>query len=65
MSDAAIDLLLKEGRDPDYGARLLRRAIQKLIEDPVAEMLLKREVASGDTILADVGPEGLTFVKKQ
>lgn len=65
VSDSAAELLLKEGRDPEYGARPLRRAIQKLVEDPVAEMLLKREVVAGDTILVDAGPDGLTFAKKE
>ena len=65
VTDSAIEILLKEGRDPDFGARPLRRAIQKLVEDPIAEMMLKREVANGDTILADAGSEGLTFSKKQ
>ncbi|KYZ75601.1 ATP-dependent Clp protease ATP-binding subunit ClpC [Anaerosporomusa subterranea] len=64
VSDSAVQELLKEGRDPAYGARPLRRAIQKLVEDPVAEMLLKREVVAGDTIMADAGTDGLTFTKK-
>ena len=63
-TDNAIGELLTAGRDPEYGARPLRRAIQKLVEDPLAEMLLKREVVAGDTILADAGSEGLTFTKK-
>lgn len=65
VSDGAVEQLLKEGRDPEYGARPLRRAIQKLVEDPIAEMLLKREVVAGDTILVDTGSDGLTFAKKE
>ncbi|MDU4960957.1 MAG: ATP-dependent Clp protease ATP-binding subunit [Sporomusaceae bacterium] len=65
VSDQAVAVLLKEGRDPEYGARPLRRAIQKLVEDPVAELLLKRELADGDTLMADASPDGLAFVKKQ
>lgn len=57
--------LLKEGSDYAYGARPLRRAIQKLVEDSIAEMLLRREVAAGDVVLVDADEAGkLTFAKK-
>ncbi|MBP2649555.1 MAG: clpC [Firmicutes bacterium] len=56
--------LLKEGSDFEYGARPLRRAIQKLVEDSIAEMLLKGEVADGDTVVVDADDAGkLTFTK--
>jgi ATP-dependent Clp protease ATP-binding subunit ClpC len=42
--------LVKEGRDYAYGARPLRRAIQKLVEDEVAELMLRRTVTAGDTV---------------
>ncbi|MCX7781172.1 MAG: ATP-dependent Clp protease ATP-binding subunit [Negativicutes bacterium] len=65
VSDRAKSVLLKEGSDFAYGARPLRRAIQKLVEDEVAELLLKREVANGDTIVVDADENGkLTFAKK-
>ncbi|EGO62875.1 ATP-dependent Clp protease ATP-binding subunit [Acetonema longum] len=65
VQDAAKEIIMKEGHDPDFGARPLRRAIQKLVEDPISEMLLRREVAAGDTILADVAEDGqLRFAKK-
>lgn len=65
VTDKAKAELLKEGKDYAYGARPLRRAIQKLVEDEIAELLLKREVAQGDSILVDAGDDRkLTFTKK-
>ena len=57
-------MLAKEGTDPIYGARPLRRAIQTLIEDPLAEQLLAQGWGAGDIVLVDVGEDGkLTFSK--
>ena len=42
-----------KGYDPQYGARPLNRAIQKYLEDPVAEEILKGEINEGDTLVAD------------
>lgn len=65
VTDKAKAELLKEGKDYAYGARPLRRAIQKMVEDEIAELLLKREVSQGDSILVDAGQDGkLTFTKK-
>ena len=50
---AADDVLVQEGTDFAYGARPLKRAIQKLVEDPVAEMLLSGSVKDGNTIHVD------------
>lgn len=50
---AADDLLVEEGTDFAYGARPLKRAIQKLVEDPIAEMLLSSSVKEGNTIHVD------------
>ncbi len=50
---AADDVLVQEGTDFAYGARPLKRAIQKLVEDPVAEMLLSSSVKEGNTIHVD------------
>ena len=64
-TEAAKQELLKEGRDPHYGARPLRRAIQKLVEDEVAELFLKGEVNRGDTVVVDANEAGkLTFAKQ-
>jgi ATP-dependent Clp protease ATP-binding subunit ClpC len=63
LTDAARDLVAKEGTDPIYGARPLRRAIQTLIEDPLAEALLPGTWKSGDLILEDAVDGQLTFTK--
>lgn len=64
VTDEAKNELLKEGRDQAYGARPLRRAIQKMVEDEIAELMLKREFLPTDTILVDVDSGKLTFAKK-
>jgi ATP-dependent Clp protease ATP-binding subunit ClpC len=53
LTEKAKDFLSDKGFDPQYGARPLNRAIQKYLEDPVAEEILKGEVSEGDTIVAD------------
>ncbi len=55
LSDEAKEFLAAEGYDPTLGARPLRRAIQKLVEDPLSERLLNKEFSIGDEILVDVG----------
>ncbi len=66
ITDAAKALLAKKGWDPQFGARPLRRAIQRMVEDELAEEMLKGAVVSGDHILADVDsedPEKLKYSK--
>ncbi len=53
VSDSAKELILKKGYDPAFGARPLKRAIQRLVEDTVSEEILKRTVMPGDTITVD------------
>jgi ATP-dependent Clp protease ATP-binding subunit ClpB len=53
LTHAATDLLLREGYDPAYGARPLRRTIQRLIQDPLALQILEGKVLSGDHIRVD------------
>ncbi len=53
LTMAAKDFLSEKGYDPQYGARPLNRAIQKYLEDPIAEELLKSEISEGDVLLAD------------
>ncbi|NLP41887.1 MAG: ATP-dependent Clp protease ATP-binding subunit [Veillonellaceae bacterium] len=65
VTEKAIAELLKEGRDYAYGARPLRRAIQKMVEDSIAEMMLSREAGTGDTVVVDADEQGkLLFTKK-
>ncbi|MBO6182483.1 MAG: ATP-dependent Clp protease ATP-binding subunit, partial [Acidaminococcaceae bacterium] len=54
VTPAARDKLLQEGMDPRYGARPLRRALQKEIEDELADLYLERTFTDGDEILIDV-----------
>ncbi|MCU0354561.1 MAG: AAA family ATPase, partial [Cytophagales bacterium] len=63
LTEKAKDFLAEKGYDPQYGARPLNRAIQRYLEDPVAEEILKGDFAEGDTILADYEGTGesLTF----
>ncbi|HAI74851.1 MAG TPA: Clp protease ClpC [Microscillaceae bacterium] len=58
LTDTAKDFVAEKGYDPQYGARPLNRAIQKYLEDPIAEEILKGEFAEGDTILVDYSGEG-------
>ena len=53
LTDAAKDLLFTEGFDPDFGARPLKRAIQKLVQDPLALKILDGEVLHGDHVIVD------------
>ena len=53
LTEKAKDFLSEKGYDPQFGARPLNRAIQKYLEDAVAEEILKGEINEGDTILAD------------
>jgi ATP-dependent Clp protease ATP-binding subunit ClpC len=60
FSDAAKEFLADKGFDPDLGARPLGRTIQKFVEDPIAEELLKMEMSDGDTIDIDYDKEANT-----
>jgi ATP-dependent Clp protease ATP-binding subunit ClpB len=58
VTDRAKDLLAKEGWDPQYGARPLKRAIQRHLEDPLARKVLGGEFPPGTRVVVDVGPTG-------
>ena len=62
LSQKAIEQLAKEGYDPSYGARPLRRLIQRSIENPIAIYLIKKAAAAGETILVDYDPAKDTYV---
>ena len=57
LSDAVKNVLVDKGYDPNMGARPLRRAVQRFIEDPLAEEMLEGKFHSGDHIMADVSPD--------
>ena len=63
VSMEAKEKLVAEGYDPAYGARPLRRAIQRMVEDPLAEDLLKGRYRTGDTVKVEVTKEGITLLK--
>ena len=73
LSDAAKDFLVREGYDPVYGARPLKRALQRLLLDPLALRVLEGEFRDGDTVVADLarlrqgsgeaGPDKISFAK--
>jgi ATP-dependent Clp protease ATP-binding subunit ClpC len=58
LSDAATEFLVKHGYDEQYGARPLKRSIQKYIEDPLSEKILMGEFARGDEIEVELATEG-------
>ncbi|MFN7648130.1 MAG: hypothetical protein ACK5UT_11485, partial [Acidobacteriota bacterium] len=63
FSDAALEWLVRTGYDPSYGARPLKRAIQKEIENPLAKKLISGEVRDGQTVKVELNPlrAGLDF----
>ncbi len=61
ITDRAKSWLAKEGYDPVYGARPLKQAIEKHVENPLSTKLLKGEFGEGDKIIVDLGDDGLTF----
>jgi len=63
FSDETKAILAREGYDPAYGARPLRRAIQRLIEDPLAEQMLAGTFQEGDTVRAEVEDGQVVFVR--
>jgi ATP-dependent Clp protease ATP-binding subunit ClpB len=65
LSDAAKEALVEAGWDPTYGARPLKRAIQRLIENPLALRLLEGDFAEGDVAHVDAADGELTFEKRQ
>jgi ATP-dependent Clp protease ATP-binding subunit ClpB len=61
VTDAAKALLAREGYDPTFGARPLKRTIQRLVQDPLALKLLEAEFVEGDTVRVDVEGDQLVF----
>ncbi|MGN6593721.1 MAG: ATP-dependent chaperone ClpB [Terriglobales bacterium] len=58
LAPAARDLVLQQGYDPQYGARPLKRALQRLVQNPLASAILKGEVLPGQQVEAVVAPQG-------
>ena len=64
VTDRFKELVAQEGYSPSYGARPLRRAIMRLLEDSLAEAMLSGEVTEGDTAIVDVDDDGQVRVQK-
>jgi ATP-dependent Clp protease ATP-binding subunit ClpB len=64
VTEAAKALLAREGYDPTFGARPLKRTIQRLVQDPLALRLLEREFVEGDTVTVDVEGDQVVFRKE-
>ncbi len=63
VSEAFQELLITEGYDPSYGARPLRRAVSRLVEDNLAEAILSGQISSGDTAVIDIDDDGQVQVQ--
>jgi ATP-dependent Clp protease ATP-binding subunit ClpC len=64
-TEAALDLMARQGYDPDMGARPLRRVIQQQVEDKLSDALLSGEFIEGDVILVDVDGEEVVLKKQE
>ena len=60
-TEAAAELLAREGYDPAYGARPLKRLVQRRIENPLAQRMLGGEVRDGDLVVVDADGDEVTF----
>ena len=65
LTDAAKEVIAEAGWDPTYGARPLKRALQRLVENPLALRLLEGEFADGDTVRVDASDGELVFEKAE
>ncbi len=63
LSAAAVERIAEEGYDPAYGARPLKRAISRLLVDPLAQRIIAGEFTAGDVVAVDVGDDGLRFTQ--
>jgi len=64
LTEKAKSWLAREGYDPVFGARPLRRVIERCVENPLSTKLLRGEFKEGDTVKVELGDEGLTFAAK-
>jgi ATP-dependent Clp protease ATP-binding subunit ClpB len=64
VTPSAREFLAEAGYDADFGARPLKRAIQREVQDPLAVHLLNGDFHPGDTLLVERGKDGLTFTRQ-
>ena len=65
LDDAARNLLLEKGHDPTYGARPMRRAVEKYLEDPMAEEIIRGDLREGEKIAISAKDDKLVFTQKK
>ena len=65
VTEAFKERLVEEGYNPSYGARPLRRAVMRLLEDSLAEEFLTGRISDGDSALVDVNEDKQVFIRKQ
>ncbi|MCS7281886.1 MAG: AAA family ATPase [Anaerolineae bacterium] len=65
LTDAARKWLARAGYDPQFGARPLRRALQRYVENPLSVHLLRGEFRRGDRVIVDAGEDGITFQRAE
>jgi ATP-dependent Clp protease ATP-binding subunit ClpC len=65
LSDEAKDLIIEKGYDPLYGARPLRRAIQRMLEDPLAEKILGGDISTSKVVEIERDKDNITFTPKK
>ncbi len=65
VTKAAKEFVAEQGYDAEYGARPLKRAIQRLVENPLSSALLRGEFEEGDTIKVDVADGAVVFAKER
>ena len=61
LNPKAREWLAEKGYEPAYGARPLKRVIQKAVQDPLAELILSGKIKDGDRVVISVGKQGLSF----
>lgn len=64
LDSKARDFLVEKGHDPEYGARPMRRAVERYMEDPLAEEILRGKLVEGPPINVSADEEKLTFSQK-
>ena len=65
LTQDAREWLSREGFDPTFGARPLRRALQRYVENPLSKAILSNEFAPGTHVIVDVNADGLTYSKSE
>jgi ATP-dependent Clp protease ATP-binding subunit ClpC len=64
LDEKARDFLVEKGYDPEYGARPMRRGVERFLEDPLAEEILKGSLHEGEPVLVTTDKEKLVFNQK-